>query len=110
MDLTKIGREFGLIVAGALIFTASFLWKDFFSDLREYYFPKTEGIGARTIYVLVVSGILVMISLSIRNRMVSDEEEENQIVFDDSPIDQGNADATGASVLDASGNGINGNH
>jgi hypothetical protein len=36
-----IKTEFGIIVVGAIIFTASFIWKDFFSDIQEQYIPET---------------------------------------------------------------------
>ena len=44
MEITvSFKREFGLILIGALIFTASFLWKDLITDVEEKYFPNSNG-------------------------------------------------------------------
>ena len=80
-------KDFGLIVVGAIIFTASFLWKDLLSDIQEYYFPKKFGLTGRAMYVLIVSIILVMIAVHLRYRFgLVNDNNQNPIQFDDQPL------------------------
>lgn len=80
-------KDFGLIVVGAIIFTASFLWKDLLSDIQEYYFPKKFGLTGRAMYVLIVSIILVMIAVHLRYRFGLVNNNQNPpIQFDDQPL------------------------
>lgn len=85
-EQTNFKREFGLIIVGALIFLASFLWKDFFTDIQEVYFPRRKGLLARGLYIAVVTTILITIAVHIKNAVSPGE----QIAFDDSPINDGN--------------------
>lgn len=80
-------REFGLILVGSLIFTASFLWKDLLTDIEEYYFPKKYGLGGRTIYVIIVSIILITIAISLRNIFGLSGTKGRILGFDDSPLE-----------------------
>ena len=59
-------QEFGLILVGAIVFIASFLWKDFFSDIQEKFFPKTEGLTDRFIFIVIVTVGLVIFAVSLR--------------------------------------------
>lgn len=59
-------REFGLIVVGAVIFTATFLWKDLLSEIEEYLFPKGNGLMWRIIFTVFVTAILVLIAIELK--------------------------------------------
>jgi len=59
-------KEFGLIIVGAIIFTASFLWKDLLTDIEEYFFPKKYGLGGRIAYTVFVTIILVLIAIELK--------------------------------------------
>lgn len=76
-------KDFGLIVVGAIIFIASFLWKDFISDFRDQYFPKHMGMGVRFIYILVVTCMLLILAVLIRNIFGLTNGKSPQ--FDDAP-------------------------
>ena len=69
MSFSTIKREYWLIIIGALIFTASFLWKDLLTDFEEHLFPKGSGLLGRTLYVLVVTFIIVMISVHLKTKL-----------------------------------------
>lgn len=60
-------KEFGLILVGALLFTAAFLWKDLITDIENYYFPRDKGLFSRVIFVIIVSIILVVIAVELKN-------------------------------------------
>ena len=59
-------KDFGLIVVGAILFTASLLWKDLIIDIEELYFPKVNGICYRFIFTVVITIILVMIAVYLK--------------------------------------------
>lgn len=69
MSFSTIKKEYWLIIIGALIFTASFLWKDLLTDFEEHLFPKGSGLLGRTLYVLVVTFIIVMISVHLKTKL-----------------------------------------
>ena len=79
-------KEFGLILVGAIIFTASFLWKDFLSDVEERYFPKEQGLGKRLVFVIAVTIILIALAVHLKG-FFGISSNKNSIQFDDSPID-----------------------
>ncbi|XWV26835.1 hypothetical protein QJ857_gp0215 [Tupanvirus soda lake] len=84
-------REFGLIIVGGIVFTASFLWKDYLSDVRELYFPKKYGIFGRFVYTIIVTMILVMFAIHLRNLLginseTNQDPKDTSIKFDDNPI------------------------
>lgn len=83
---TNIKQDYGLIIIGALIFTASFLWKDLFSDIQNTFFPTNNGFGYRILYVIMVTIILVFIAVELRNRLGL-KNMPNVIQFDDNPLD-----------------------
>lgn len=64
---TTLRQDFGLIVVSAILFTASFLWRDFFADVRETFFPGKGGFGARALYTILVTLLLVVAAGSLRN-------------------------------------------
>jgi hypothetical protein len=86
-NVVSFKKEFGLIVIGALVFTASFLWKDLLTDIEETYFPKKCGMTGRVLYVFVVTSILILLAIHLRTRLgltsdqlpvkVSDKPEED---------------------------------
>jgi hypothetical protein len=89
-------REFGLIVVGAIIFTASFLWKDLFKDVEEKYFPKEYGLTGRVLFTLFVTILLVLSAVHLRMFLELDKElgdfsnrARQAMQFDDSPSDAG---------------------
>lgn len=83
-------REFGLIVVGAVIFTASFLWRDFLTDVEELYFPKHRGLSNRFLYVLIVTIILVTIAILLRRvfGLSNQPEVTQQNISDADPSDR----------------------
>lgn len=87
-------KEFGLILVGAIVFTASFLWKDLISDIQEYYFPKNFGLKGRALYVFVVTTILIIAAINLRYTfgLANGQDKRNPIQFDDGPIDDTIAD------------------
>lgn len=85
--------EFVLIIIGAIIFTASFLWKDFISDLQEYIFPKTSGIVGRFLFVIVATVILVSIAVKLKNSYRI-PRSSNLFQFDDGPIGDSSDDTS----------------
>jgi hypothetical protein len=61
-------KEFGLILIGAIIFIASFLWKDLFIDIEEVYFPRSQGIGGRLLYTIFITLMLVFLVVCLKDR------------------------------------------
>lgn len=86
INLISFRQEFGFIIISALIFVASFLWKDFFSDLEEYYFPKKNGILSRFFYTVIVSCIVIFIAVNLKNLLGYTKEIQSGLNFDDSPL------------------------
>ena len=79
-------KEFGLIIVGSLVFTASFLWKDLISEVQEKCFPKDKGLFGRAIYVIIITVVLIMIAVHLRtifglngnnNRVVNLDSDPN---------------------------------
>lgn len=89
-NMISFKKEFGLIIVGAIIFTASFLWKDLLSDIEELYFPKKYGIGGRLFFTVLVTVIMVMIAVHLRNFLGLNQQQNQPIRFDDDPLN--NAD------------------
>ena len=78
--------EFGLIFIGALIFTASFLWKDLLTDIENIIVPKSGGIAPRILFTMIVSIMLVSSAVLIRNFFnITNEQAASNMQFDDSP-------------------------
>lgn len=84
-------REFGLIIVGAIIFIASFMWKDLFSEIREIYFPKQYGMTGRVFFTILVTIILVFVAVFLKDGLqLSDNHQVNRITFDSDPINNNN--------------------
>lgn len=83
-------KDFGLILVGAIIFVASFMWKDLLTDVKEKYFPKQAGFYKRVLYVVIVTLILLVLAVIIRNVFgLSNAGNGNASAnFDDSPLDR----------------------
>lgn len=79
-------KEFGLILVGAIIFTASFLWKDLLTDIEERFFPKKKGITGRIFYTVIVTIILVLVAVHLRG-VFGINDNKSPIKFDDQPLD-----------------------
>ena len=60
-------QDFGLILSGSVIFTVAFLWRDMFNDLRQKYFPKSDGLLVRFAFTVLISILLLLLAGSIRN-------------------------------------------
>lgn len=95
MATLSFRQDFGLIVVGALIFTASFLWRDLFSDYRDKYFPKSEGITQRLFFTMIVTVLLVLIAGNLRrffglqqDNKVTAIQTQVESGFDDNERDQ----------------------
>ncbi len=59
-------REFGYIVVGAIIFTASLLWKDTLVEIEEVYFPKTQGLSNRILFTILITIILIIVAVHLK--------------------------------------------
>lgn len=89
-NITLFKNEFGLILIGAIIFTASFLWKDLLSDVEDLYFPKSEGLGNRFVFTLITTILLICLAVYFRKLFNIDDNKtitkDSKIKFDDTPI------------------------
>lgn len=91
--MTSFRQDYGLIIVGAIIFTASFMWKDLLTDIQEIYFPKANHMLGRIIFTLIVTSILVIMAAKIKDKLSLSSKQnlsEAIIHFDDSPIDNNN--------------------
>lgn len=102
-------KEVGLIVVGALIFTASFLWKDLLVDIEELYFPKEQDLLGRMLYVFVVTLILVLLAVHLKSWLglttstnLNSDPDKNEIVDDQIDLER-------IAIPDLNGNISNGN-
>lgn len=86
-------REFGLIVVGSIVFTASFLWKDLLTDIEEMYFPKHYGLAGRVVFTVVVTILLIAFAIHLKNVFGISSNGRRPIKFDDDPIDGNNGRA-----------------
>jgi hypothetical protein len=77
-------QDFGLILVGAIIFVASFLWKDLLTDIEEIFFPKSAGIIDRILYVVIVTLLLLLLASYVR--FTFGLEGKPVRGFDDSPL------------------------
>jgi len=84
MDLITFEREFGVIIIGAVIFIASFLWKDFLGDVEDIYFPKQQGLFDRFLFVIIVTVMLITIVVYLKR--IFGITDSTDIIFDDSPL------------------------
>jgi len=88
-NIMSFKTEFGLILIGAVIFTASFMWKDLLSDFEDVYFPKNCGLMSRFIYTIVITILLVLLSIFLKNFFgLYNHKIHNK--FDDHPINDDN--------------------
>lgn len=78
----NFSNSLALIIISSLIFIASFLWKDFLSDLQSYLFPNTHNMLNRFLYTLVLSSILIGLAIILREWF----QISNQLQFDDTPL------------------------
>ena len=91
-NILSFKTEFGLILIGAVIFTASFIWKDLLTDFEEVYFPKSVGLTSRFIYTIIITALLVLFAVCLRNVFgLNNHRIDNK--FDDRPISSGSDSA-----------------
>lgn len=83
-NIMSFKMEFGLILIGAVIFTASFMWKDLLNDFEEVYFPKNHGLLSRFIYTIIITALLIVFSVYLRKMFGLNQRIDNK--FDDQPI------------------------
>ena len=89
-------KDFTLIIIGAILFTASLLWKDLITDIEETYFPRHTGIGWRFVYTIVVTMLLVLLAVHLKNVFghnnskinVGENPVNNIVRFDDDVLDK----------------------
>lgn len=81
-NIASYRKEFGLIVVGAIIFIASFLWKDMFTDIKDQYFPRKYGITGRLLFTIVVTMILIMLAVHLKHLWNLNENEMSTIIND----------------------------
>lgn len=81
---TLFKKEFGLIVIGAVIFTVSFLWKDFIADIRNKYFPEATNLVSQFIFVMIITVILIVIVVFLREKFGL-YDSQTTVKFDDEP-------------------------
>jgi len=84
---TSFQKDFGLILVGAIVFTASFMWKDLLTDIEEIYFPKNQGILGRIIFTIIITILLLVSAMHLRKTFGLTNMSESPITFDDSPIE-----------------------
>lgn len=79
-------RDFGGIVISALIFVVSFLWKDLLSDIEQIYFPTSQGLGGRVLYIGLVTFLILTFVIFLRKMLQLEQQNRtNGHGFDDAP-------------------------
>lgn len=94
-NISSFKIEFGLIVVGAIIFTASFLWKDLLMDVQEKYFPREAGLCGRFFFTILITIVLVILAISLKKiwgleNNPTTNPPNNKIEFDDNPLEKNN--------------------
>lgn len=85
-NLISFKKEYGLIVIGAIIFTASFLWKDLFLYIEDTYLPKENGLLGRLLFTIIVTAFLVLVTVKLKEMWGLTELSIPGIQFDSDPI------------------------
>jgi len=88
-------KEIGLILVGAIIFIASFMWKDLFKDVEEKYFPKEYGLTGRFIFTILVTIILVLLAVYLKD--VWNLSQPTQYKLDDDPLGNDSSSSSNSS-------------
>ena len=109
-NIDTFSREFGLIVIGAIIFTASFLWRDLFGDIRDMYFPHHQGILGRAIYTIFLTIALVVLAVHLRFLFgLASEPPTTSSSSDDDSIDSSDHSSSNGDNNSTNDNSSNGN-
>ena len=58
-----------LVIVGALIFVASFAWRDLFSDIEDVVVPRSKGLGGRFLFVMVETLVIIALIIIIRRAL-----------------------------------------
>lgn len=107
--MTVFKREFGLIIIGGLVFTASFLWKDFLTDVEEAYFPKEYGLFGRFVFVIVITALLITMAIHLKDRFgLTNTHVRSAIRFDDQPINDNDNQSMYSQSIDTDTSSMNG--
>lgn len=87
VKLSEFVKDFIGIIIGAFIFIVSFLWKDLLSDIQEIYFPPSNGLQGRIIYVMCVTLVILIIVIIMKKIVGYDDNNiiQNLFQFDDTP-------------------------
>lgn len=92
-NIVSFKREFGFILVGAIIFTASLLWKDTIVEIEEKFFPKSHGIMVRITFTIVITIMLVALAVHLKDFLGLNTPNANDIRnltthhFSENPID-----------------------
>ena len=78
---TTFRREFELIMVGAIIFIASFLWKDVFVDYRDDWFPRKNGMLGRILFTIIVTLLLIVIAIRLKIKWDENAERNNRKII-----------------------------
>lgn len=96
-NINTFQKEFGLLIVGAIIFTASFLWKDLFAEIQDQLFPKQySNLLSRCLFTIIITVILVCIAVNLKPLFGLSKP----IQFDDSPINNNNDNKEYISIID----------
>lgn len=81
-------KEFGLILVGGIIFTASLLWKDLLVEVEELYFPKDRGLVGRLFFVFTATLVLIALAVHLKGLFgISGNEKSSVIKYDENPAE-----------------------
>ncbi len=58
-----------LVIVGALIFVASFAWRDFFTDVENKIVPKSQGLFGRFLFTVVETLVIIWLILAIQRSL-----------------------------------------
>ena len=63
-----IGREFALVVVGAIVLTASLMWKDYIVDVQQRLFPDQTNLINKLLFTVLLTLVFVVILVAIRRK------------------------------------------
>lgn len=75
----SLQNDIWLIFIGAIILTASFLWKDVLTDIQDYYMPKYfgENLFKRVLFTIIVTICLISFAIYLRDRLRRTQNTNN---------------------------------
>lgn len=81
-------EELQLVIVGALIFVASFAWRDFFSDVKDKIAPRHAGLLGRFVFTVVETVILVFLIISVERLFASSSSPRQHRHFEDTQAEE----------------------